>query len=96
MNALTRAIGARQLSRGLDTHWSDMDREAIRIWLSDHGEEVEQAYREVMSALVNFGGVVKVTKAYEARTFDIEQFVNDKLDSVTGPLAAEVKEWLGA
>ena len=95
--ALTRAVGARSLSRGLDTHWSDMDAEAIRLWLSDHGEEGERLYRDVMSALVCFGGWIKTTRAHErSAPFDIEQFVNDKLDDVCAPLAPEVREWLGA
>lgn len=91
-----RAAGARQLSRGLDTHWSDMDREAVRLWLSDHGEEGERLYRDLMSALVCFGGWIKTTKAHERRgEFDVEAFVNDALDDMCAPLAEEVREWLG-
>lgn len=93
--ALTRSLGARQLSRGLDNAWSDMDREAVRLWLSDHGEEIELAHRDLMIALVRFGGAIKVTHAHESRgEFDVERFVNEVLDSACSPLAMEVREYL--
>lgn len=94
---LTRSIGARNLSRGIEAQWSDMDREAIRLWLSDHGEEGEQLHRDVLMALVRFGGWIKATQAHEKRgAFNVEEYVNAVLDSACRPLAPEVREYLGS
>lgn len=95
--ALTRAIGARKLSRGLYAQWSDMDHEAIMLWLSEHGEEGERLHKELMAALLNFGVWIKETHAHERRgAFDIERYVNESLNGACNPLAPEVREWLGS
>lgn len=96
-SALTRAMGARRRSIGLDAQWSDMTRADIWQWLSDHGDEGELLHRELMSALLKFGVWIRDTKAHDARgAFDVEAYLNDALDSACAPLAPEVKEWLGS